>query len=42
MKIDWLEIQNFKRFEKKRVELQPQFTLLVAKNLKNGESIEHI
>jgi predicted ATP-binding protein involved in virulence len=32
MRIDKIEIQNFKRFEKQTLELHPQFTLLVGDN----------
>ncbi|MEI7909077.1 MAG: AAA family ATPase [Verrucomicrobiota bacterium] len=32
MRIDKIEIQNFKRFEKQMLELHPQFTLLVGDN----------
>ncbi|MCX6875454.1 MAG: AAA family ATPase [Verrucomicrobia bacterium] len=32
MKIDKIEIKNFKRFEKQTLELHPQFTLLVGDN----------
>lgn len=32
MRIDRLDIQNFKRFEAQRLELHPQFTLLVGDN----------
>ena len=32
MRIDKIEIQNFKRFEQQTLELHPQFTLLVGDN----------